>query len=62
MAEGGGYLAGPPPCLDGHRGVEQVQIRGDGTGVHGLSQRPARPVPQQAGDAGVARDAQFRRP
>ena len=61
-AEGGGHFAGPPPRLDGHRGVEHVQIPGDGTGVHRLAQRPARPVPQQADDAGVARDAQFRRP
>jgi hypothetical protein len=57
-----GHVAGPPPRLDGHRSIEQVQIRRDASSVHRLAQGQARPVPQQAGDARVARDAERCRP
>jgi hypothetical protein len=53
-----GQVTGPPPRLDGHRSIEQVQIRRDAASVYRLAQGQARPVPQQAGDARVARDAE----
>jgi len=52
------HVAGPPPRLDGHAAIEQIQVRGHGAEFHRQAKGPARPVPQQAGDADIARHAQ----
>ena len=47
--EVGGHVAGPPPRLDGHAAVQQVQVRGHRVGVHGQAERVVRPVRAAAG-------------
>jgi len=53
VSEISGHITGPPPRLDGHGTVEQIQVRGHGAEVHGQAESPVCPVPQQPGDADI---------